>query len=117
VHPWLAKLWSFTRLGPGWNGYRAAAPSLRAILNAGRFIQAANAAGATPFRIAPSAVGGVAVTRRVKERKVLVEFFNDGTANALFADDATESMYTLPVPTTASGYQDVLLKSREYLDG
>jgi hypothetical protein len=117
THPWLMKLWSFTRLAPGWNGSRAPRPSLQAILNAGRFIQAMHAAGADPSRLSPSAIGGVAVTRRVKERKVLVEFFNDGTANALFADDATEKMHTLGVPTTAAGYRNAIVKMGEYLDG
>jgi hypothetical protein len=117
ANPWVAKVWSFTRLSPGWNGGRAPAPTLAAIGNAARFVFAMAEAGYRPTRIAPSAVGGVAMTRRVGERKALVEFFNDGSASALFADDATRQMETQRVPVTPGGLRDLLDKSREYLDG
>jgi hypothetical protein len=116
-HPWVAKIRSFARLVPGWNGGRAPAPTLPAIANTVRFLLAMTEAGYRPTRVAPSAVGGVGVTRRVGDRKALVEFFNNGSANALFADDATQQMQTHHVAVTPQGFRDILGKMREYLDG
>jgi hypothetical protein len=117
LNPWMTKLWSFTKLKPGWNSSHAPSPSMHAVLNAARFVGVMVASGQKPNRIVPSAVGGVAVTCRVKDRKVLIEFFNDGQANALFADDATESLHTEHVPTTVKAYQAAIAKMRRYLDG
>jgi hypothetical protein len=117
ANSWVAKVWSFGRLAHGWNGSRAPAPTLPAVVHAARFVAALTEAGDQPTRVAPSAVGGVGITRRVGERKVLVEFFNDGSASALFADDATQQLQTLRVKTTPQGFLDLLGKMREYLDG
>jgi hypothetical protein len=74
-------------------------------------------AGYDPTRVAPSAAGGIGITRRVGDRKALVEFFNDGSASALFADDATQQMQACRVTTTPDDLRDVLERIREYLDG
>jgi hypothetical protein len=117
ANPWVEKVWSFARLSQGWNGSRAPAPTLRAIANAARFVYGMSAAGYHPTRVAPSAVGGVGITRRGGDRKVLIEFFNDGSASALFADDATEQMHIHRAKITPRGFRDVLERIREYLDG
>jgi hypothetical protein len=117
TNPWVEKVWSFARLAEGWNGSRAPAPTRQAIENAVCFVSAMAGAGCDPTRVAPSAAGGIGITRRVGDRKALVEFFNDGSASALFADDATQQMQTCRVTTTPDDLRDVLERIREYLDG
>jgi hypothetical protein len=91
---WAAKFRALKELRDGWNSYSAPAPPPASNDNAYRFFVDANI---PPTRIAPSAVGGVGITYRHGSRKVYVEFFNDGRANGLFADDATQNAHTLPV--------------------
>jgi predicted DNA-binding antitoxin AbrB/MazE fold protein len=116
-NPWVAKVLSFGQLAQGWNGAQAPPPTFGAIVNAARFLFALAEAGQQPTRVAPSAVGGVGITRRVGERKALVEFFNDNTANALFADDATQEMETHAVTITPQGFRDLCGRTREYVNG
>jgi hypothetical protein len=120
TNPWVEKVWSFARLAEGWNGSRAPAPARQAIENAARFVSAMAEAGSDPTRVAPSAVGGIAITRRVGDRKALVEFFNDGPASALFADDAaqqlTGSVHVCDM-ITRDDFRDLLEEIRQYLDG
>jgi hypothetical protein len=117
ANPRVAKIWSFARLAHGWNGSRAPAPTLLAIIHAARFVYALTEVGWQPTRVTPSVVGGVGITRRVADRKVLVEFFNDGSASALFSDDATQQLQTHRVKPTPQGLRATLRKMQEYLDG
>ena len=64
------KLVQLRHLQDGWNGYAAPAPSERAIDTANSFIDILVRAKYEPKRLAPSAVGGVAVTQRSGNRKV-----------------------------------------------
>ncbi len=111
------KVWSFRLLEAGWNGGRAPAPSPPAIANAINFLVAMAMTDCQPTRVAPSAVGGVAIARRFGDRKALVEFFNDGTASALLADDASQDMQIHKVAITPQGFTDILDLMREYVDG
>jgi hypothetical protein len=86
---WLETLQAVGDLKPGWNGHAAPAPAADAVRDTRLFLAALAQEGLEPTRLAPSAVGGVAVTRREGDRKVLVEFLNNGRVHALFADDAT----------------------------
>src|SRR5712671_2276675 len=85
---WIGKLESLSKLAPGWNRHGAPAPSKEAIRAARQFIEALVNDGQPPTRVAASAVGGVGVTRQVGERLAYIEFYNDGAACALLADDA-----------------------------
>lgn len=109
---WAAKFRNMKELRDGWNSYSAPAPTPASIDNAYRFFVDANI---PPTRVAPSAVGGVGITYRHGNRKVCVEFFNDGRANGLFADDAAQKMHTLPVEADQAGA--FAQKIMEYIHG
>ncbi len=85
---WIGKLESLSRLAPGWNRQGAPAPSEKAIQTARQFIEALVNDEQPPTRVAASAVGGVGVTRQAGDRMAYIEFYNDGAACALLADDA-----------------------------
>jgi hypothetical protein len=87
---WLIKFVQLSKLKDGWNGYAAPAPSEKAIALARSFVDILLKEKYEPKRLAPSAVGGVAVTQRSNNKKVFVEFFNDGTIYALFSDGSSE---------------------------
>jgi hypothetical protein len=119
--PWLLtamnKLQNFKSLKEGWNGYSAVPPSPLALHHASQFLLLLNNSGIEPTRLAPSAVGGVGITRRVGALKVYVEFYNDGTVFALFADDDKLDMFTRPVEPTHDGYKAIINDLRKYLNG
>jgi hypothetical protein len=103
VHPgdwakWFAQLASLRGLKDGWNSYTAPRPAETAIRNAEAFLEEMRKADYEPTRLAPSAMGGVAVTPRQGDGKVLVEFYNDGRVYALFPDRGAAAMDVKPVP-------------------
>jgi len=104
-------------LDEGWNGYSAPAPSDTAISNARVFLAVMQEFGHLPTRVAPSAVGGIGITSRRRSRKVYVEFFNNGLISGLFANDATQSMFTQKIDKTPEDFDDVISGIEEYLDG
>jgi len=108
---------SFTDLGERWDSYSAPPPSRQAAENAKALVLAAAAGGFTPARVEPSAMGGIGVTFSHGSREAVVEFYNNGTAHALFVDDATDDMDTRPVTPTAGGYREFLGGVRDYLYG
>jgi hypothetical protein len=114
---WYKKLASCKSLRDGWNGYTAPAPSEQAIDLAMRFLDAMKATELSPTRVAPSAMGGVAVTRKVGERKVLVELYNDGRVFALFSDRGTEELPVEEVKDDPGSFKAFVTKMREFLDG
>jgi hypothetical protein len=112
---WQTKFIELNKLKDGWNGYNAPAPSPKAIDMAESFVDTLLRAKYEPKRLAPSAVGGVAVTQRKRGKKVYVEFFNDGTVFALFSDGSSEPISKEVTP----GYQSfkaLVKEMREYLD-
>lgn len=114
---WMHKLSLFERLQPGWNGHNAPVPDAVAIRNTGAFLGVSAAAGPEPTRLTASAVGGAAVTFRRGDRKVMVEFLNQGRVHALFADDAAQTLDTKSVESNEAAYQAFLETVRSYLDG
>jgi hypothetical protein len=62
-------------------------------------------------------MGGVGVTFAAGQREVIIEFYNNTTAHALFADDDTGEMETAPVSTDQKGYREIIREAREYLYG
>lgn len=117
--PWWemkTKLESFADLSDGWNGYSAPAPNSISIDHAMHFLLTMQVNSCEPTRLAPSAVGGVSITRRVRERKVYVEFLNNGLISALFVDDAARTMKTSRLELS-SDFNDAIAEIEEYLCG
>jgi hypothetical protein len=113
---WIGKLESLSKLLPGWNRQGAPAPSEKAIRTARQFIEAMVNDGQPPTRVAASAVGGVGVTRQVGERMAYVEFYNDGAACALLADDAGDER-VLELAMERSTFRNLLDEVKAYLNG
>jgi hypothetical protein len=115
--PLLTKLDSYALLPDRWNGYRAPAPCVVAIRHAKALTAETNRLALTPERVEPSAMGGVGVTFEAGPREVVVEFYNNGTAHALFSDDATGEMDTRSVSLSPNGYRELINSVRKYLHG
>ncbi len=105
------------RLKKGWNSYSAPPPAPAAIGNAKMLLTLASVAGIIPERIEPSAMGGVGVTFTAGSREVAVEFYNKGSAHALFSDSETEVLDTAPLAVGVDGYNRLLQEVRRYLYG
>lgn len=99
----------------GWDSYSAPAPSIVAVQNAKGLVNEADRFGMLPIRVEPSAMGGVGVRFSNGDREVVVEFYNKGSAHALFAGDVTGDMRTEPISTDLAGYQRFLGEVRTYL--
>ncbi len=69
-----------------------------------------------PTRVAASAVGGVGVTRQVGERIAYFEFYNNGKASALLADDTADER-VLDIAPEAGQFKGLLNEVRAFLDG
>jgi hypothetical protein len=113
---WQTKFSQLSQLQNGWNGYDAPAPSAKAILMAQGFVETLLKEKYEPKRVAPSAVGGVAVTQRKHNRKIYVEFFNDGKIFALFSDGSSEPLSKEILPSHQS-FKALMKEMQEYLDG
>lgn len=110
---WFTRLTNLRGLKDGWNSYTAPRPAEPALRNAEVFLAAMKVAGSEPTRLAPSAMGGVAITRRQGDRKVLVEFYSDGRVYALFSDRSGATMDVKPVPPES--FAIFVATMREYL--
>ena len=115
--PWLAELDSLKNLSEGWDSYSAPAPNTMAVENAKALVKEADKSDTSPERVEPSATGGIGVTFSTAGREVVIEFYNPGTAHALFSDDATGEMKTLAVSIGRDGYRKVIGEVRKYLYG
>jgi hypothetical protein len=113
----LAQLDSLKNLPEGWDSYSALAPHAMAVENAKALVNEAGELGTEPERVEPSAMGGVGVTFSAGGREVVIEFYNNGTAHALFSNDATGDMSTRAVSTDSDGYIVIIGKVRKYLYG
>jgi hypothetical protein len=111
-----SKLDVLASLSDGWNSYAAPAPNASAIAAARSFLATLQQENFPPTRIAPSAMGGVGVTHRQAGRKVYVEFYNNGTAHALFSS-GRESMETRKVSMDQSSTRQFIADMRNYLNG
>jgi hypothetical protein len=113
---WIGKLESLSKLALGWNRHGAPAPSVEAIRGARQIIEAMVQDRQPPTRVAASAIGGVGVTRRVGNRMVYIEFYNDGAACALLADDAGDER-VLEVAAERGSFRNLLDEVKAYLNG
>ena len=112
---WEIKLSKMKNLRSGWNGYSAPVPSEIAILTARGFISSLIRGRQEPKRVTPSAVGGVGVTQRNANKKVFVEFFNDGKVFVLFSDGRSEPVSKEVLPSLKS-FKDLTTEMQEYLN-
>jgi hypothetical protein len=113
---WLGKLESLSKLTPGWNRHGAPAPSKEAIQAARNFVEALVNDGQPPTRVAASAVGGVGVTRQAGERIAYVEFYNNGRASALLADDSADER-VIDIEPDRREFTDLLTEVKAFLNG
>jgi hypothetical protein len=113
---WIVKLEDLRQLKPGWNGYTAPVPSDTALRTASMFLDEMRTQGFEPTRLAPSAMGGVAITRRQGDRKGFVEFYNDGTVYALFSDRSGQ-MGVVQVQVDCLSFRRLIGDLRDYLHG
>jgi hypothetical protein len=114
---WKTKLIKLGKLRKGWNGYDAPAPSEAAINAAESFMEILLREDYEPNRLAPSAVGGVGITRRDNDKTIYVEFYNDGKKIlVLFSDDIAEPVIKRVEPGYKS-FKQLIAEMREYLDG
>src|SRR5687767_7957367 len=72
------KLNRIASLRHGWNSYDAPPPSPLTIEQARLFLECLHSENLEPGRLAASAIGGVGISLRSKQRRVYVEFRNDG---------------------------------------
>lgn len=107
---------NLSSLKDGWNGYSAPAPETDSIATARSFLDTLKESKLTPTRIAASAIGGVGITCRNHERKVYIEFFNDGQISALFADDMTQTMSTQRIEADLSNFESLISNMEDYLN-
>lgn len=117
-NPWdelFKKLEQYRGYVDGWNGYDAPAPNQAAVDVARMFLSVMRDNWAIPTRVAPTAVGGIAITRRSGEKKVVVEFYNNGLISALFADDAQQTMSTRRITSDWRELENLTSDMREYL--
>ena len=113
----LAEVDALKKLPHGWDSYSAPPPSRAAVKNAKALVIEAGQLGAEPERVEPSAMGGVGVTFSAGRREVVLEFYNNGAAHALFSDDATGDMSTRAVSTTRDGRRGIIGEVRKHLYG
>ena len=106
---------AYGELTDNWNGYGAPAPSADAIRAAKRLIR--SAADPRPTRVAPSAMGGIAVEFAVADREVVAEFFNSGAAHALFTVESTGEMFDHGIGPGEAERREFLHLVREFLRG
>ena len=61
-------------------------------------------------------MGGIAVTRKIGDRKILIELYNDGRVFALFSDRRTEDLPVEELEQVPDSFPAFLAKMRAYLD-
>jgi hypothetical protein len=112
---WLDKLDDCRLLEVGWDSYSAPAPSAMAVENAKALVKDSENLGTVPDRVEPSAMGGIGLTFAVGNREVAIEFYNKGTAHALFSDATTGMMHTQAVQTDPDGRRGIIREVQKYL--
>jgi hypothetical protein len=108
---------SLSSLTDGWDSYSAPAPNQTAVGNAKAFAQEAQKLGFTPEFAEPSAMGGVGFTFFDANREVVVEFYNNGKAHALFVDEDQGTMDTKAVAPQVEGYRTIIGVIRTFIYG
>jgi hypothetical protein len=71
--------------------------------NVREFLGVLESARLPPNRLKPSVMGGIGATFRRGDKKVYVEFYNDGRVHSLFSDGVSDPD-TKSVPPDHAGY-------------
>lgn len=114
---WFTKLSACLELEEGWNGDESPPPDALAVYNASVFLKALQRENCQPTRIAASAMGGTAITRKVRNKKVLVECYNDGRVYFLFSDRESGNMDVKPLLLDQDSLTRFISSMREFLNG
>jgi hypothetical protein len=114
---WFQKVEDVLKFEEGWNGDDSPLPEFVAALNATKFLKAMRLENYQPTRIAASAMGGIAVTRRVGSKKVLVECYNNGRVYYLFSDRGSGNMDVQPLLLDQDSLTKFVASMREFLNG
>jgi hypothetical protein len=112
---WEIELKTLAALQPGWNGYSAPPPGSKAIDAAKIYLQATRAQSFEPHRVEASVMGGIGITHRRGDRKVYVEFYNDGKVHALFSERAA-NMQTHPIEPSLDKFVHFIVTAQGYLN-
>lgn len=110
----IKKINGFGKLVRGWNGYDAVPPSTIACVSALAFLEILHAGSIETTRVAPSVVGGVGVTMKHADRKVYVEFYNDGGVYAMFTAKGADPI-TEPVRPQQTDYTRLTTQIQSHL--
>src|SRR5262249_25122006 len=113
---WEEELAQLEKVKQGWNGYDAPKPASQSIERAKSYLHTATRQGFEPKRVEPSVMGGVGITHRQGNRKVYVEFYNNGTAHGLFSD-RTGRMHTMSVAVGEDELRRFIGQAKDYLNG
>lgn len=114
---WFTKLQTCLELEEGWNGDDAPPPGELAAQNASVLLKALRREDCQPTRIAASAMGGIAITRKVGNRKVLAECYNDGKVYFLFSDRESGNMDVKQLALDQDSLTSFIASTREFLNG
>jgi hypothetical protein len=111
------QLEALAHLGHNWNSYGAEKPSRAALDDARTFVEELHCAGVPPYRIAPSAIGGVGITIKDKgqPRRAYVEFRNDGGMYCLLSDGTGKPIIE-PVRLGAPEFRKTIERAWGYLN-
>lgn len=90
-------------------------PTEAAIAASLEFLAFVQVVDLAPSRLAPSVVGGIGITFRRGDRRVYVEFKNDGVGHALFSAPEDEP-FVVSVGTSEAEQARVLRQAQEFLD-
>ncbi len=99
--PWPSfskRLVEFGKLRANWDHDNAPAPSQASLAGAGEFLTSLRRMAFVPSRLSPSVVGGIGFTFRLQDRRVYVEFNNDGQGHMLLSDDRSEPTVERLIP-------------------
>lgn len=113
---WVAELQKLEGLKVGWNGYGAPSPERMAIEVAKVYLQASGQEDFEPNRVEASVMGGVGITHRRGNRKVYVEFYNNGSAHSLLSERGA-NMQTMAINPVFEEFRRFVMRAKEYLNG
>lgn len=108
------KLDSYKNLSEGWDSYNAIPPSLLSIDNARRFIILANQLDFHIEHLSPTVVGGIAISKKINNKKFYVEFYNDGKMLYMLSD--SNCVDSIIQDFSELEFLSVINKSKEHLD-
>ncbi len=114
---WFSRLDECLQFDNGWNGYSAPAPNPLSVEHARGLLAAMRDGSVEPTRVGPTAMGGIAITRRVGHKKAFVECYNDGRVYVLLGNRTTDEMDVRQVDADAQSFQKLVATMREYLNG